>query len=75
MNEPWAGDIYRNPLILVPGAADRYKLQPLYDEINTVIREVDEDKLILFQGVTWEVVLPIGETYGFTSNPGGEVAQ
>ncbi len=72
MNEPFAGDIYRDPLMLIPGAADRYKLQPLYDEINTAIREVDEDKLILFQGVTWEVVLPIGEKYGFTSNPGGE---
>ncbi len=72
MNEPWAGDIYKNPLMLVPGAADHYKLQPMYEEINTAIREVDEDKLILFQGVTWEVVLPIGEQYGFTSNPGGE---
>ncbi len=72
MNEPWAGDIYRNPLMLVPGAADRFKLQPLYDEINTAIREVDQDKLILFEGVTWEVVLPIGEMYGFTSSPGGE---
>jgi endoglycosylceramidase len=72
MNEPFAGNIYKNPLLLVPGAADRLKLQPLYDAVNAAIREVDNKHLILFQGVTWEVVLPIGEKYGFTHAPGGE---
>ena len=73
MNEPFAGNIYRNPLLLIPGVADRLKLQPLYDQVNKAIREIDSEKLILFQGVTWEVVLPIGEKYGFQHAPGSSL--
>ena len=61
MNEPWAGNIYEDPSLLVPGVADRQKLQPMYDEVNEAIRKSDREHLILFQGVTWEVVVPIGE--------------
>eukprot|EP00047_Mylnosiga_fluctuans_P012814 m.27931 g.27931 ORF g.27931 m.27931 type:complete len:502 (-) comp4477_c0_seq1:131-1636(-) len=71
MNEPFAGNVYADPLLLVPGVADREKLQPMYDQINTAIREVDDHHLILFQGVTWEVVVPIGEVDGFQHVPGG----
>ena len=71
MNEPFAGNVYKDPLLLVPGVADREKLQPMYDTVNTAIRSVDTKHLILFQGVTWEVVLPIGERYGFEHVPGG----
>ena len=72
MNEPWAGNIYEEPRLLVPGSADHSKLQQLYDEVNTAIRDSDKNHLILFQGVTQEVVVPIGEKYGFTHAPGGE---
>lgn len=71
MNEPFAGNIYSDPLLLVPGVADRMKLQPLYDQINQAIRESDATHLVFFQGVTWEVVLPLGEKYGFERVPGG----
>jgi endoglycosylceramidase len=53
MNEPFAGDVYEDPLLLIPGVADNVKLQPLYDEVNNAIREIDDKHLILFQGVTW----------------------
>lgn len=72
MNEPFAGDVYEDPLLLIPGVADRVKLQPLYDLVNDAIREIDDKHLILFQGVTWEVVVPIGEEYGFQHAPGGQ---
>lgn len=71
MNEPWAGNIYDEPALLVPGVADRQKLQPMYDEVNEAIRKSDKDHLILFQGVTWEVVIPVGEKHGFEHPPGG----
>jgi len=31
LNEPWCGNIYEDPLLLLEGVADRIKLQPLYD--------------------------------------------
>ena len=31
MNEPWCGDVYEDPTLLVPGVADRRYLQPMYD--------------------------------------------
>ena len=55
INEPWAGNIYKEPSLLIPGFADRLKLQTLYDEAAVAIHEVDPDHLVLFQGVTWEV--------------------
>jgi endoglycosylceramidase len=71
MNEPWAGNIYEEPKLLIPGSADHSKLQQLYDDASNVIRQTDKDHLILFQGVTWEVVVPIGEKHGFDHAPGG----
>ena len=43
MNEPWAGNIYDEPELLVPGATDKQKLQPLYDQVNDAIRETDTE--------------------------------
>ena len=31
MNEPWCGDVYEDPTLLMPGVADRRYLQPMYD--------------------------------------------
>jgi len=72
INEPWAGDIYSQPSILFPGKANRDNLGPLYDHINTAIRNVDEDTLIFYEPVTWSVFLSsqLGGT-GFNTVPGG----
>lgn len=48
--------------------ADREALQPAYDHLATVIREVDSSALIFFAAVTWDDVVPAG----FTAAPGGE---
>ena len=34
-------------------ATDRINLQPAYDRVNTAVREVDDEVLIFFAGVTW----------------------
>jgi len=71
VNEPFAGDFYHNPLIMVPWPsptnADRVNLQPVYDKVNAAVRAVDEDVLLFVAGVTWG---DLGS--GFTSAPGGD---
>lgn len=71
LNEPWCGNIYEDPLLIIPGVADKEKLQPMYDQINAEIRKHDEDRLIWFESVTWEVT-GLGEKIGFTHAPGGD---
>lgn len=66
INEPWAGDIYADPLLLIPGVADKEVLQPAYDALNAKIRQVDDDRLIFFAGTTWS---DLGA--GFSQVPGG----
>ncbi|XP_057303553.1 endoglycoceramidase-like isoform X2 [Hydractinia symbiolongicarpus] len=66
INEPFCGDIYKNPLLLVPGVADKLNLQPAYDVLQKAIREVDELHSIFFEGVTWDFF-----AVGFTKVLGG----
>lgn len=41
INEPWIGNIWRNPLLIVPSMAERLKLQSFYDQLSLIIRKVD----------------------------------
>jgi endoglycosylceramidase len=66
INEPFAGDVYSDPLLFIPGIADKQRLQPAYDAIAPGIRSVDADGLIFFAGTTWD---DIG--VGFDHVPGG----
>ena len=70
INEPWVGDQYKDPALLLPWPSptngDRVKLQPAYDRINKAVREVDDDVLIFFAGSTFG---DLGS--GFTHPPGG----
>ena len=68
INEPWAGDIYSDPLLLVPGVADKKNLGPVYDVLSKAIREHDQQHCIFFEGVTWD---DFG--VGFRNVPGGEL--
>jgi endoglycosylceramidase len=51
--EPWAGNIYKKPSLLLPGVAGSNNLQPLYDVIASAIREVDEEHIVMYEPVTW----------------------
>jgi len=60
MNEPFAGNWWKDPLLMVPGVADRKNLAPMYDNLNTWIRGQDEDHIVLFESVTWDDFIPVG---------------
>ena len=73
INEPFAGNIYSNPLLLLPGVAGQLNLQPFYDAIALAIRSEDEAHLIFYEPVTWGMVLNgqiVGS--GFDHVPGGK---
>jgi endoglycosylceramidase len=59
-----------------PGIAGRRNLQPLYQHLHESIREVDDHTVIMFEPVTWGILLP-GQKHlslgsGFTQVPGGD---
>lgn len=65
INEPWAGDVYAHPKSLLPHYAEKNYLQPLYQYLHKAIRNVDNEKIIFFEGLTidyWQS--------GFTAPPG-----
>ncbi|XP_064650980.1 endoglycoceramidase-like [Lineus longissimus] len=72
INEPWAGNIYVDPALLLPGHAGRKNLLPAYNRINAAIRNVDNHTLVFYEPVTWGVWLN-GTTLGtgFDTVPGG----
>eukprot|EP01125_Pyxidicula_operculata_P000383 TRINITY_DN1041_c0_g1_i6.p1 TRINITY_DN1041_c0_g1~~TRINITY_DN1041_c0_g1_i6.p1 ORF type:complete len:379 (+),score=54.65 TRINITY_DN1041_c0_g1_i6:304-1440(+) len=67
INEPWAGDIFTDPSLLVPGVADYVNLQPTYQYLSKYIRAVDDKHCIFFESITWDDVV-----LGFTEILGGE---
>lgn len=67
MNEPWAGDIFKYPWLLIPKKADLYNLQPFYDDIIKEIRKIDNNHCILFESVTWDIY-----GVGFSYLPGND---
>ena len=73
INEPWAGDIYADPLLLLPGNAGSQNLQRIYESLAAAIRKVDEQTLIFYEPVTWGMLLNgsyVGS--GFRHVPGGQ---
>lgn len=73
INEPWAGNIYHDLGLLLPGNAGRKNLMPFYDIISKAIREIDGDRVILYEPVTWGMILN-GQVSGsgFDHVPGGD---
>lgn len=39
---------------MVPGVADYFNLQPMYQNLNEYIRQADPSHLIFFEAVTWD---------------------
>ncbi|EWC43853.1 hypothetical protein DRE_07297 [Drechslerella stenobrocha 248] len=66
MNEPWVGDHMANPLLLIPGVADRVNMEALWNKGNTAIRAVDNTTIVMFEGATWDILA------GFNNVPGGD---
>ena len=50
-NEPWAGNLWKDLLLLDPGFADLHVLQELYQDLHTAIRKdgSDQNHIIFFE--------------------------
>ncbi|PAA52659.1 hypothetical protein BOX15_Mlig021510g1 [Macrostomum lignano] len=73
INEPWAGDVYNRPALLLPGVAGRDNLLPVYDYLTQVLAKEDPSRIVFYEPVTWSLV--VGGTgsggTGFDRLPGG----
>jgi len=67
INEPWPGDQYEDPLIMLPGRAAQRSFAPAYKKIASSIREVDNETLIFFEPTTWALIM--SKTSGFETAP------
>jgi len=73
INEPWAGDIYANPLYFLPAYTGQHNLLKLYDRTYDTIRKNDQDTLVFYEPVTWGVLF--NGKYsgtGFSRPPGND---
>ncbi|KAJ5107238.1 hypothetical protein N7456_003913 [Penicillium angulare] len=66
LNEPWVGDTWADPTLLVPGVADHKVMEGLWNRATKQIRTVDNGTLIWFEGATLDVLsgfnnVPLGE--------------
>eukprot|EP00051_Salpingoeca_urceolata_P029767 m.7315 g.7315 ORF g.7315 m.7315 type:complete len:503 (+) comp2893_c0_seq2:2-1510(+) len=73
INEPWAGDVFADPLLFLPGQAGKINLAPMYEELSAALRPNDPDHLIFFEPVTWGMIFngSIAGS-GFDHVPGGD---
>jgi hypothetical protein len=72
MNEPFAGAVLLDPLLMLPEQADLHNLQPFYDIVSPYVRNTDPDRLVFFESVTWADIFENGEFgIGFEHVPGG----
>lgn len=69
LNEPWVGDVWADPALLVPGVADHRALAALWDRAAARIRAVDNHTLVWFEGATLDVLS------GFRAAPLGDGAR
>jgi endoglycosylceramidase len=68
MNEPWVGDLFAKPQLIVPGHADRENLAPFYERLHAAIRTQDAQHIVMFEAITFDDFVPVG----FQAVPGGD---
>ncbi|KAA0177320.1 hypothetical protein FNF27_01098 [Cafeteria roenbergensis] len=68
VNEPWLGDIWEDPTLLLPGQSDKRNLQPLYKRIASAVRTVDAATPVWFEPATGGNILDALPA-GFTERP------
>lgn len=76
INEPFAGDVYADPTLFLPGVAGKKNLAPFYEAVQEKIREHDDEHVIFYEPVTWGMIFD-GKVFGdagsgFHQVPGGE---
>ncbi|RGB29428.1 Glycoside Hydrolase Family 5 protein [Rhizophagus diaphanus] len=70
LNEPWPGDTYSNPGLWLPSVNTRTNLGPFWDAISAELRKVDNNGIVFFTGVTWDL---FGNEFDHV--PGGPIYQ
>ncbi|KAJ5728284.1 cellulase [Penicillium malachiteum] len=55
LNEPWAGDVWANPLLWGFGVADHMVLEEVWNRAAKEIHKVENDTLIWFEGTAWDI--------------------
>lgn len=66
MNEPWPGDVFSNPLLFLPGIADKRNLAPFYEKLQGAVRSVDRERILFFETITFD-----NFRCGWSTVPGG----
>jgi len=76
MNEPFAGDVYKDPLLFVPAVAGARNLAPMHETVAAAIRKADDRHIVFYEPVTWGMFLNgkvVGS--GYHRVPGGDEYQ
>ena len=65
MNEPWAGDVLADPLLLIPGVADGQMLQPFFANITLALRAAETavgapHRIVALEPSTFDNFVPAG---------------
>lgn len=72
MNEPFAGNIFEQPELVLPGVAGRRNLQRMHDAVAAGVRQVDTTHIIFYEPVTWGMIFDGNVSgSGFEHVPGG----
>eukprot|EP00271_Cylindrocystis_brebissonii_P013067 TRINITY_DN32630_c0_g1_i1.p1 TRINITY_DN32630_c0_g1~~TRINITY_DN32630_c0_g1_i1.p1 ORF type:complete len:709 (+),score=41.06 TRINITY_DN32630_c0_g1_i1:143-2269(+) len=67
INEPWVGNQFADPTLLLPGIADAKTLLPFYDRLQAAIWKEDQSHMLFFASIVFDFF-----RCGFTRVPGGE---
>ncbi|KAJ3014180.1 hypothetical protein HKX48_005305 [Thoreauomyces humboldtii] len=54
MNEPWVGNHWTDPWLLLPGRASGTTLHVMHDRVAQAMREADPECIVYFEGATWD---------------------
>ncbi|KAI8817036.1 glycoside hydrolase superfamily, partial [Fimicolochytrium jonesii] len=54
MNEPWPGNHYKNPLLLLPNHASSTTLHKMHTHVALSIRSTTPSALLFFEDATWD---------------------
>lgn len=71
LNEPLPANVWKDPLLNIPGIFDRLGLQPMYQNLNAAIRQYSDDKIIMFEPVEADLYNGTAFHSGFNETPGG----
>mmetsp|Transcript_7252 Transcript_7252/g.20469 ORF Transcript_7252/g.20469 Transcript_7252/m.20469 type:complete len:497 (+) Transcript_7252:110-1600(+) len=74
INEPFVGNFYKDPALLLPGVAGTRNLQGMYDTVAAAIRKHDDRHILFYEPTTHGMIFD-GSVFGsgFRHVPGGDV--